>query len=130
MLSNLSRNSALQNYDESKIDAEFLPFIYRINALQDVITCQCCAGHMMSPDYWGYLSLYVTPKMAMELAQRLNPEKWLLPERSQIWTGTELKPTQHEEGDIMLVFAWKAEHWPLPAIQITDILEEIQRRLL
>lgn len=124
-ISNWSRNDALRNYNESEMDSEFLPFINRINALQDVITCQCCIGHMTSPDYWGYLSLYVTPAMAMKLAQRLDPKEWLLSERSQIWT-TELKPVQNEQGDIMLVFAWKAEYWPLPAIQITDTLEEIQ----
>lgn len=115
---------ALQNYDENLIDKEFLPFVKRINQLEFVITCQCCTGHMTSPDgNWGYISMFVNPKLVPFLNYEPN---WLLKNRSKTWYDNTITPTLTPNGSLMLVFAWKAEFWPVPIIEITESLESIK----
>ena len=91
----------MENYDESEIDEEFLPYIHRINRLQCAVTCQCCIGHIPyndptatdssetkppqfgtnvtsknrppdPTDKWGYLALYVTEDVLQTLAERFD----------------------------------------------------------
>jgi len=91
----------MEDYNESDIDSEFIPYINRINKLQCVVTCQCCIGHVPynetklleysenkppkfgtnvsieqrpkdATDHWGYIALYVTEDMIELLAERFN----------------------------------------------------------
>lgn len=49
---------------------------------------------------------------------------WLLECRSKTWFENTIEPTLTPYGSVMIVFAWKAEHWPIPAIEITNTLEK------
>ncbi len=122
MLPTEDKAEALRNYDENQIDAEFLPYIKRINQLDSAISCQCCTGHMeFSEGQWGYISLYVAPQMIPFFDDKPS---WLLECRSKTWFENTIEPTLTPYGSVMIVFAWKAEHWPIPAIEITNTLEK------
>ncbi len=117
-------NEAFQNYQEDQIDQEFIPFIKRINQLGFVVSCQCCTSHMTSPEgNWGYLSLYINPKFIPIFTH--EPD-WLFKSRSKTWYTDTIQPTLTPNGSLMIVFAWKAEHWPTPAIEITNQLESLK----
>lgn len=101
LLADADLREAMDGYDESTIDSEFLPYVRRINNLQCAITCQCCIGHIPyndasatdacetkppqfgtqvsernqppnPSDKWGYLSLFMTEDLLETLAERFS----------------------------------------------------------
>ena len=82
------RRDALEHLDVAKVDADFIPYVERINRLPFVVTHQCCVGHMAYEDAlgeppenhsaaWGYLQLLVTPEAAEWLTERARAWSWL-----------------------------------------------------
>lgn len=134
--------------ERANIDAEFLPFLARINALPYVLTSQCCAGHVWytengkksgkpirnkflprrSTGRWGYLHLAVTQEAGSYLHEEARAngwEAWIWIHGSQLFAVGAKRPCVIEEADGwgMLGFAWDAKHWPRPAKDITEALE-------
>ena len=120
------------------IDVEFLPFINRINLLPFVTSVQSCIGHVNydkfeipederplgASEKYGYLQLMLTLEAAHWLCQRAVKWHWLWVGGSQLFIDGASNPGVTDNESYYLTFAWDASHWPLPATDITERLEE------
>jgi hypothetical protein len=129
----------LDTLKPEEIDPEFLPYLERINRLPFVVTKQCCIGHMeyktegqyLPPDgsgRWGYLELLLHDDAATWLHEgRIGDWEWLWVAGSQLWVEGAGMPGITDSGSFDIVFAWDAKHWPKPAEDICEALEEFGR---
>ena len=151
MLHNLHEadvKDVMKNYDENRVDKEFIPYLRKLNNLGPVTTCQCCVGHIPygkvvesidslesqptdKTDRWGYLALLVTPELLLTLSEHFNHLKnktWLWKEASKLWVNNEdefsfTPPDFTPNNSAFIVFAWDASHWPKPAEDIVEAIE-------
>jgi hypothetical protein len=129
------RRAALTTFSAKQIDADFLPFLERINRLPHAVSEQCCSGHMEYQPIkgqvdgrcarWGYLQLCLDLDLADWLSDRILDCGWLLLERSQLWDERAGRvPGITEAGSYQLTFAWDAGEWPKPIDEICGFIEE------
>jgi hypothetical protein len=129
------RDAALDTFNAEEIDAEFLPFLERINRLAHAVSVQCCSGHMdytridhQAPEClgkWGYLQLRLDLDLADWLSERIVDCDWLLLERSQMWDERAWQvPGVTERESYQLTFAWDSQEWPRPIEEICRYLEQ------
>lgn len=131
----------LNTLDRDQVDADFLPFLDKINNFSFVVTKQCCVGHMEykepfsegplgSAGRWGYLQLLAEESLAMWLMEQIDQWPWLWIPCSQLWVEGAMTPGVTEEGSFEITFAWDAQNWPQPAHDILTAIEAFQRRSL
>lgn len=135
------RQEVIAQFSADDIDAEFLPYLARINVLPFVVSAQSCIGHMsydkwLGPDEdrpidhstaWGYLRLMLT----LEAAEWISKEAgwhWLWIPGSQLFVEGAGMPETTNNGSFFIAFASDSVHWPKPAIDVTEALEEFHRR--
>jgi hypothetical protein len=126
----------MRTFEPAEIDAEFLPYLYRINRLPFVVSEQCCIGHIeysMETQYrprdesgqWGYLQLLMCFDTAKWLHEhRVAHWDWLWVIGSQMWDDRAESPGITDRGSVRLTFAWDAQYWPKPSEDICAALEE------
>lgn len=121
-------------YDPEDVDAEFIPFLERINSKPFAVTMQCCIGHCLysqtsfapagRPGRWGYLELLMTLPSASWLCQEIRKTDWLIVSMSKLWGGDGHEmPSYTELGNFMITFAWDAAEWPTPAEEICALMD-------
>jgi hypothetical protein len=133
------RTAALSSFNPEEIDGEFIPYLQRINQFPDVVSTQCCSGHLeykstpdaivKQPGRWGYLQLLTDVDLAEWLCETVRDCDWLLFESSQMWDEKAgMAPCVTKNQSYGLTFAWDATQWPRPAEEICGLIEEYYAR--
>jgi len=122
-------------YNPAEVDAEFIPYLERINAKPFAATVQCCIGHCKYHDTslvpengsgrWGCLKLLMTGPSATWLSQEVRRRGWLIEGLSKMWSeeAGEL-PSYTDRCNFMIAFAWDGSCWPTPAEEICSLLDQ------
>jgi hypothetical protein len=129
------RKAALNNFRPEETDADFLPYLDRINRLTHAVSEQCCSGHMEYARFdchdgatstrWGYLQLLLDADLAESLSERILGCDWLLLELSQLWHERAGRaPGVTAAGSYQLTLAWHSSQWPKPIEEICQYLEQ------
>ncbi len=134
------RQIAMGGLKRDEVDAEFLPYIDRINRFGFCVTGQSCVGHVKySPEaieafdlapnqtHWGYLWLLCSEEFAQWINDRAASWDWVFIELSRFWNENANEPTCTDYGTFELVFAWDFSAWPRPADDILAAVEEFDR---
>jgi hypothetical protein len=123
------------HYDPADVDAEFIPYLDRINAKPFAATVQCCIGHCEYRDTtlmratgsgrWGYLELLMTGPSATWLSQEVRGRDWLIEGLSKMWSDKPAELPSYTEGcNFLIAFAWDASCWPTAAEEICALLDQ------
>jgi hypothetical protein len=133
------KSHALAEMDRSAVDAEFLPYVDRVNALPHAVTRQCCSKHMRydvpkrlrprnATKRWGYLQLVLPIAVADWTHGRGRTgvwNDWLWIHQSQLFVLGAREPQVIDGLDDcgIIAFAWDAARWPRPAEDVVSALE-------
>lgn len=143
LLDSGDRNEALSHYRESEVDAEFLPYLVKINQLPFVVTVQCCLGHMSydkwegpeddlpieRTDSWGYLLMMATVEAAEWISDR-SDFSWLWVQGSQLFVEGAGMPALTENESYFIALAWDHKWWPTSIEEIFQLLSDFYNQQL